>query len=216
MDIRLTSDKEIVCHHDKSALRTTGLNRYIKEMSLKELRSLDCGGWFGENWKGEKIPKLEEILRILPVDKDIFIEVKTKEEMVPYLLESIMVHGKDIDHITVISFYPGVIKEIKKRAPEIKCNLLIAFDHQEVEVDSISVLANSINADGIGAQNHSQLNEEFVRLLKERKKSVHVWTVNSKKEAEEYLQMGVDSITTNRPKYLRDHLELFQSKIMER
>ena len=202
----------IVCHHDRSALRTTGFDKNIKDMTLEEARSLDCGKRFGESWKGEKIPKLEEILIALPKEKSIFIEVKTGEEIVPFLLGDIYRQAKDIDLITVISFYPEVIKEIKKRESKINCNLLIAFDHQEKGIDEILSIANAVDADGIGAQNHSKLNEEFVRSLKKSEKSVHVWTVNSKREAEEYLQIGIDSITTNRPRYLRNHLELFQSK----
>ncbi len=181
-------------------------------MTLEEARSLDCGKRFGEPWKGEKIPKLEEILIALPKEKSIFIEVKTGEEIVPFLLGDIYRQAKNTDLITVISFYPEVIKEIKKRESKIKCNLLIAFDHQEKGIDEILSIANAIDADGIGAQNHSKLNEEFVSSMKKSEKSVHVWTVNSKREAEEYVQIGIDSITTNRPRYLRNHLELFQSK----
>ena len=43
--------------------------------------------------------------------------------------------------------------------------------------------------------------------LKNIKKTVHVWTVNSKREAENYVHKGIDTITTNKPLYLRNHLE---------
>ena len=36
-------------------------------------------------------------------------------------------------------------------------------------------------------------------MLRNFNKSVHVWTVNSKDDAEYYFKKGVDSITTNRP-----------------
>jgi glycerophosphoryl diester phosphodiesterase len=51
IDIRLTSDHHIVCHHDKSTLRTTGIEKVISETTLNELKKLDCGGWFGASWK---------------------------------------------------------------------------------------------------------------------------------------------------------------------
>ena len=54
-------------------------------MTLEEVKSLDCGSWFGKAWKGERVPELKEILRALPRKKEIFIEVKTKEEIVPFL-----------------------------------------------------------------------------------------------------------------------------------
>ena len=40
--------------------------------------------------------------------------------------------------------------------------------------------------------------------------STHVWTVDDVKSASEYLKIGIDSITTNRPLYLRNELENLQ------
>jgi glycerophosphoryl diester phosphodiesterase len=207
VDIRLTLDNKIVCHHDKSALRTTGIDRKIEDMSLEEIQSLDCGSWFGENWSDERIPELKDVLKSVPKDKEIYIEVKTKEETVPFLLRDIDEQELSIDQITVITFFPEVIREIKRRDANIKCNLLIAFDYKDIAVDEIIDLAVKIDANGLGAQNHKRLNRQFIQSLKNTGKSVHVWTVNSRKEAEEYLKNGIDSITTNKPLYLRNHLE---------
>lgn len=207
VDIRLTLDNKIVCHHDKSALRTTGIDRKIEDMSLEEIQSLDCGSWLGENWSDERIPELKDVLKSVPKDKEIYIEVKTKEEIVPFLLRDIDEQKLSIDQITVITFFPEVIREIKRRDANIKCNLLIAFDYKDIAVDEIIDLAVKIDANGLGAQNHKRLNRQFIQSLKNTGKSVHVWTVNSRKEAEEYLKNGIDSITTNKPLYLRNHLE---------
>jgi glycerophosphoryl diester phosphodiesterase len=207
VDIRLTLDNKIVCHHDKSALRTTGIDRKIEDMSLEEIQSLDCGSWFGENWSDERIPELKDVLKSVPKDKEIYIEVKTKEEIVPFLLRDIDEQELSIDQITVITFFPEVIREIKRRDANIKCNLLIAFDYKDITVDEIIDLAIKIDANGLGSQNHKRLNGQFIQSLKNTGKSVHVWTVNSRKEAEEYLKNGIDSITTNKPLYLRNHLE---------
>jgi glycerophosphoryl diester phosphodiesterase len=207
VDIRLTLDNKIVCHHDKSALRTTGIDRKIEDMSLEEIQSLDCGSWFGENWSDERIPELKDVLKSVPKDKEIYIEVKTKEEIAPFLLQDIDEQKLSIDQITVITFFPEVIREIKRRDANIKCNLLIAFDYKDIAVDEIIDLAVKIDANGLGAQNHKRLNRQFIQSLKNTGKSVHVWTVNSRKEAEEYLKNGIDSITTNKPLYLRNHLE---------
>ena len=207
VDIRLTLDNKIVCHHDKSALRTTGIDRKIEDMSLEEIQSLDCGSWLGENWSDERIPALKDVLKSVPKDKEIYIEVKTKEEIVPFLLRDIDEQKLSIDQITVITFFPEVIREIKRRDANIKCNLLIAFDYKDIAVDEIIDLAVKIDANGLGAQNHKRLNRQFIQSLKITGKSVHGWTVNSKKEAEEYLKNGIDSITTNKPLYLRNHLE---------
>ena len=156
------------------------------------------------------MPELTKILSILPKGKEIFIEVKTNEVIVPYLIEDIYRQNIDIDKITIISFFPEVIRSVKKHNPKLKCNLLIAFDYKRIEVNEILDSVLSIDANGIGAQNHDILNEELIGSLKEIGKSTHVWTVDSNKEAERYLKLGINSITTNKPLFLRKHLKLLQ------
>ena len=188
-------------------MRTTGLDKTINETTLEELLSLDCSYGFGKKWKNEKIPEMKEALSILPKDKEIFIEVKTKEHIVPYLLQEIEKKKATLDQITIISFYPGVIKRIKESNENIKCNLLIAFDYKNINTSKIEEIILSSGADGLGAQNHNRFNKELIIMVRNIYKSLHVWTVNSTEEAEYYTEMGVDSITTNRPYILRNYLQ---------
>ena len=187
-------------------MRTTGLDKTIDEATFMELQSLDCSYGFGEDRKNEKIPEIKEVFSILPHDKDIFIEVKTKEVIVPYLLQEIESQKAALNQITVISFYPEVIRRIKERNVNIKCNLLVAFDYENIKTSKIEEIILSIGADGLGAQNHKRFDNELIKMLRKINKSVHVWTVNSKDHAEYYIKIGVDSITTNRPYFLRNHL----------
>ena len=205
--MRLTADKHIVCIHDKSAMRTTGFDKTIDEATFTELQSLECSYGFGEDWKNERIPEIKEVFSILPHDKDIFIEVKTKEVIVPYLLQEIESQKAALNQITVISFYPEVIRRIKERNANIKCNLLVAFDYENIKTSKIEEIILSIGADGLGAQNHKRFNNELIKMLRNINKSVHVWTVNSTDDAEYYIKKDVDSITTNRPYFLRNHLK---------
>jgi len=176
-------------------------------MSLEEVRTLDCGSWFGKSWSNEKIPQLKDVLESLPEDKQIFIEVKTNKEIVPFLLQLICETGISLERLTIISFFPDVIKAIKRKESHIKCNLLIAFDHQDMSIEEILDRVLDTKADGIGAQNHIRLDEIFIEAVKSIGKSVHVWTVNSNEEAERYYKSGIDSITTNNPLSIRNYLE---------
>ena len=188
-------------------MRTTGFDKTIDEATFTELQSLECSYGFGEDWKNERIPEIKEVFSILPHDKDIFIEVKTKEVIVPYLLQEIESQKAALNQITVISFYPEVIRRIKERNVNIKCNLLVAFDYENIKTSNIEEIILSIGADGLGAQNHKRFNNELIEMLRNIDKSVHVWTVNSTDDAENYIKKGVDSITTNRPYVLRNHLK---------
>ena len=100
-----------------------------------------------------------------------------------------------------------MLRRIKEHNANIKCNLLIAFDYEKIKTSKIQETILSIGADGLGAQNHKRFNNELIKMLRKINKSVNVWTVNSTDDAEYYVKKGVDSITTNRPYFLRNHLK---------
>jgi glycerophosphoryl diester phosphodiesterase len=58
LDLRATSDGAIVVLHDETVNRTTDGRGRVAAMSLAELRRLDAG-------QGERIPTLEEVLRLV-------------------------------------------------------------------------------------------------------------------------------------------------------
>lgn len=62
MDIRQTSDGHLVVIHDQSVARTTDRRGDVAGLSLEQIKSLDAGSWFGEEFMGEKIPTFEEAL----------------------------------------------------------------------------------------------------------------------------------------------------------
>ncbi len=61
-DAKLTGDGQIVLFHDEKLERTTNGAGRVADMSLNDLRTLDAGAWFGEPFRGERIPTLSETL----------------------------------------------------------------------------------------------------------------------------------------------------------
>ena len=188
-------------------MRTSGNPITIKDSEYEELSKLDIGSWFGEEWKEETIPLLSEVLDLIPKKKEIYIEVKTGTEITDQLIKDIYQHKEKIKEISIISFYPEVIKEIKSIAPELTANLLVNFEGPKlIEENEIVRMMQKINADGIGAQNHNSLDIHFFNKINRENKKVHVWTVNSKEEAKRYYELGLQSITTNCPGKIRKYL----------
>jgi len=179
----------------------------IKDSNYKDLKKLDVGSWFGDEWKKERIPVLREVMDLIPNRKQIYIEVKTGTEIIHQLLKDIYQYKEKINEISIISFYPKVIKEIKSIEPKLTANLLINFEGPKlIQEDEMVNVMNEVNADGIGAQNHKSFNQNFYNTINKERKKVHVWTVNSKKEAKKYHELGVDSITTNCPGNIKEYL----------
>ena len=188
-------------------MRTAGNSMTIKDNDYEELSKLDIGSWFGKEWKEETIPLLREVLDLIPNKKDIYIEVKTGTEIIKYLLKEIYQYKEKVKGVSIISFYPEVIKEIKSLAPELTANLLINFEGPKlIEENEIVSIMKKTNADGIGAQNHKDLDFHFFNKITRENKKVHVWTVNSEEEAKRYYGLGLNSITTNCPGKIREYL----------
>ena len=74
--MRLTSDGEVIVMHDSNAYRTTGVDENIANMTYKEVRRLDAGSWYSEQYKGEKVPSLREVLELTQGKIKLNIELK--------------------------------------------------------------------------------------------------------------------------------------------
>ena len=61
MDAKLTADGHIILFYDQSLERIIGHKRNVGARNLAELRSLDAGAYFDNQFQGERIPTLEQV-----------------------------------------------------------------------------------------------------------------------------------------------------------
>ena len=64
VDLRRTSDGEIVIIHDDTLDRTTSGTGPVAEATLDEIKALDAGRWHDELFAGERAPTLHDLLEI--------------------------------------------------------------------------------------------------------------------------------------------------------
>jgi glycerophosphoryl diester phosphodiesterase len=64
-DVRRTKDGTLVCLHDDKLDRTTDGKGSVSEKTLAEVSQLDAGSWFDPAFKGEKIPTIEQLFRLI-------------------------------------------------------------------------------------------------------------------------------------------------------
>ena len=85
LDLHLTRDGVPVVFHDETLERTTNGVGWLRQFSLREIKSLDAGFQFDPQGKGEfpyrgkgvKVPTLEEVLATFP-DRGFFFEIKDR------------------------------------------------------------------------------------------------------------------------------------------
>lgn len=64
-DVRRSRDGVLICLHDDTVDRTTDGRGRALELSLAELQRLDAGGWFSPAYRGETIPTIEALFKLI-------------------------------------------------------------------------------------------------------------------------------------------------------
>ena len=149
----------------------------------------------------------------MPEGKLIFIEIKCGPEIVPKL--KLALDGSQLQpaQTVVISFQESVIRAVKKQLPAVKAYWLTGFKQDKAtgrwlpKRDEILATLHSSGADGLDTNaNREVVNEPFVQAIRQAGYELHVWTIDDPQDARYFQQLGIDSITTNRPQLIRQQL----------
>lgn len=213
IDCRLTRDGEIVVIHDSTTRRTAGQCWTVADRTLRELRSLDVGGWKAPQWAGEPIPTLREVVETVPHGRRLFIELKTGPAIVRCLCDVLSESDVVLDSFVVIARVIDSLAEVKRQLPEVSVYLVADFDQDNSAITKPAVAeliskAHAANLDGLDLKSDGPYDEAAVKLLAEDDLTFHVWTVDCAKDARRLIALGVDGIATNRPGWLREQLNL--------
>lgn len=203
VDIHLSKDNRVMVIHDKDTKNTCSerKNLTIADTPSTLLRDLDAGAKKGEEFKGEKIPFISEIIETIPEGKTLVIEIKCGSEVLPALHRSIERSGK-ISQIVFICFSWQTIADAKELFPNNKCYWLSSSKSglkKKMEQAAEKGLA------GVNLK-HSIIDEEIISQAKEFGLEVLAWTVDSPEIAKHLTEIGVTGITTNRPKWLKEEM----------
>jgi len=75
-DVWTSHDGVFYLMHDATVDRTTNGTGYILALTSSEIDRLDAGSWFGPEFAGEKVPRLEGFLRWIKGQARVFLDVK--------------------------------------------------------------------------------------------------------------------------------------------
>ncbi len=212
-DFHLTADGQIVCIHDKTTKKRAGTDLVVAKSTLEDLKRLDVGRWKHPRYSGEQIPTLREVLDVVPDDKTILIEIKCGPEIVPALKEVLTQAALKPAQTIVIAFDENVVAATKRQIPGIKAYWLTGYKEDDRGAfkptpQTVLQTLRRTGADGLDTQAKRQvIDSEFVKMLRDAKMEFHVWTVNKPSDAAYFRRLGVDSITTDRPAFLRERLK---------
>jgi glycerophosphoryl diester phosphodiesterase len=217
-DIHLTKDGHVVICHDVDTFRTSTEKKklVIKNSTLAEIQKLDVGAWKGPQFTGQVCPTLKQLYDAMPPGTSCLTEIKSGIDVVPAFVEIVKASGKGPDQIIVISFKPDALEASKRALPNYKHYLLANHKKDKQgqflptpNVDEWIATAKRIGADGLDLKAEDPLNESACKKILASGLELHVWTIDDPTLAKRYLDWGAQSITTNRPSWLRQELAKF-------
>lgn len=210
IDVHLSADGQLAVMHDRTTLRTTGVDRAVAETPMAELATLNAGWHKGGKFtrEPEPIPTLPQVLALVPPGKRIFIEVKEpdRERMLPVLQADLAAAALEPALVTVMSFDFELVALVRREIPGID-GLWIYGDYSLVAPEgwgefsqfliqqALSGLCTGLNL----GQHDPRVNAELIREIHAAGLTANFWTVDSPGKMRELLAGGADAVTTNLP-----------------
>ena len=197
LDVQMTQDGYIVVMHDTSAYRTTGVLKNITEFTLREVKRLDAGYWYSEEYKGEKVPTLEEVLQLAKGKIKLNIEIKTadnSDEVAKKVVKLIQKYSMQ-DSCVITSFDYSALQAVRSYDEDIEVGYILSVAYGKFyEIDDVDFF--SVNA--------SFLTKRVVDAIHNSGKQVYAWTVNNDASIKNLTNKGVDNIITDKPVTARE------------
>ena len=208
MDLWATKDGVLVVSHDETLERVSNGSGKITEKTYEQLLELDFGVGYGENFKGTKIVTFEEILRRFASQVIMNLHIKIwdarmEDDRMDQILSLIKRYDAE-GHVYFMSRNDEKLKELKERYPEAR--ICVGWDENKEDMKRSADRAIALGAEKV--QFFAPFfDEEAVNLAKTHGIICNVFFADDPKKAEEYLNMGIDTVLTNDYLTVKNYLE---------
>ncbi|WP_172120538.1 glycerophosphodiester phosphodiesterase family protein [Actinomyces faecalis] len=207
LDVDVISDGTVIVIHDSCLDRTTDRSGSYYDLTATDLSQIDAGSWFEDAegsrpYAGESLPTLRAALEVVAqAGINVNVELKSCEagaeacrrlvDGVAALLDAHIEQGGK--QVLVSSFNPLLLERMRVRREG--TDLALLTDSHMLGNDWRSYMENL----GAVAVNPGDKGLERARVEEIRSLGygVNVWTVNTRKRAEELFSWGVSGIFTD-------------------
>ncbi len=213
MDLRGTSDGQIVVHHDASVERTTEGSGLVHELTLEGIRSLDAGYRFAVEKDGVDshpyrglglvVPTLLEVLHRLPQSR-LNLEMKEFDPGLARSLCAVLRANGPADRFLVASFDHEPMVAFREACPEVATSATLREGLVFYQLDRLG-LGSLYRSPAVAFQVPEYFGKihvvrpRFLEAARAFNVRVQVWTVNEDEDLARMLAMGVDGILTDYP-----------------
>lgn len=201
IDVQMGKGGDLFLFHDWTTERIGGMNLLFSEMKTSDIRKIDAGSWFSEEYRGEKIPYLSEALNLIPKNRGMLVNIELKKtaadtrDVETMLVKMVRDMGMAEDTI-ISSFNYKSIAKIQSIDPGVK-TALITYGSFPDPMRYFSIFrCYSIHPA------FYYTDREFVETMHSNNLRVYPWVVDEPEYARALTEIGCDGIITNRPGFV--------------
>lgn len=192
-DITLLKDGQMIIYHDDDLNRLAGINRYIRDLTIEEVKEVKLNNRPSYHTYDYKIAMPLEYIRICKhYDKVPVIDIKWgfTTDKIDELMD-LLIQEEMYDKSIIICYTMDIVLYIKRKYPDYKVQFLagMLFNEKNVEI----CLNNNIDLD----VRHDFVTKELVERFHQKGLLVNCWTVDKEDDLQRVLDCGVDFVTTN-------------------
>ncbi|MGE5248725.1 MAG: glycerophosphodiester phosphodiesterase [Bacteroidota bacterium] len=199
LDVKLTADKQVVVLHDTTVDRTTDGHGRVADLSLAQLRGLDAGSFFSQEFRGTRLPTLSEVFEAIGERCLINVELTNMQnpfdELAERTCELVRRHGME-KHVLFSSFFGFQLKAAARLLPDVPRGLLALPGWKGAWARSFGFMFGDYQA---LHPNLRDVNAAQVSRVHQLKRRIHVYTVNAPEDMRRLNNWDVDGVFTDDP-----------------
>ena len=188
LDVQKSSDDSLIVIHDATVDATTSYSGLVSSYSYNDLKLMDAGSWFSNDYIGTEIPTLFEVLAMAKGKIKVCVELKASniESQAMQLIEDLGM----LNDVVIFSFSLSQLQIVKNINPNVKvCYLSSIMTSGDIS-DALSINAEYL---GVG------LDPSVGNITAAQAAGIQVWnyTVNDARSMLNKMSKGMDGIITD-------------------
>lgn len=204
LDVRLSRDNQLVVLHDTTVNRTTNGKGAVREMTADELGALNAAANFSGWNDSTPVPLLRDVLAEWNDLESIQLEVKTTAIADLHIIATGLVQLINeldlIDVATVTSMDTQMLAIMHQKAPDVRRGYVA----ERFTRDPLA-MCHLYQCDLL-ATNYHRASPQLIDAAHDQGLELSVWTVNDLNVARRLYDWGADSIITDVPTLMLEHL----------
>lgn len=198
LDVRTTSDNQLVLMHDGTVDRTTNGHGAVHDMTFEQIRGLDAGAKFGPQFAGTKVPTFEEALTLAHGKIGVYVDCKM---IAPEALVDML---KKTDMSDKVVIYGGAffLKKVLDLNPSLK--VMPEADNAETLTKLVDFLKLRVVA-----FDANDFKDDVIAVAKQAQVPIYVdrlWVFDDANHWQDAVDRGAAGIQTDHPAELASYL----------